>query len=221
MKALRACPHTRVLRALSHHYLYIPHRYASTAESLPRVAQPSFWHSIVPRFLREQDRTSDKIQAPKSKEWNPATFYIVIFLLIGSNAIQMIALRNDFLAFSRKADAKIGLLREVLERIQKGEEVDVKGLLGTGDKDQEREWEEVLREIEKEGPVIESKADKREARRARKAEENRIGSAEPETRANPDKAIEGQGQQKSGDNRTADTTDKAPKKPNRRPLAFY
>lgn len=54
----------------------------------------------------------------------------------------MIALRNDFLAFSRKTDAKIGLLREVLERIQKGEEVDVKGLLGTGDAQQESEWEE-------------------------------------------------------------------------------
>lgn len=54
----------------------------------------------------------------------------------------MIALRNDFLAFSRKTDAKIGLLREVLERVQKGEEVDVKGLLGTGNREQEKEWDE-------------------------------------------------------------------------------
>jgi len=142
MRALQVYPSTQVLRFLTNRYTYAPRRYASTAESLPRVAQLSFWHSIVPKFLRERDKASYKIQAPRSKEWNPATFYIVIFLLIGSNAIQMIALRNDFLAFSRKADAKIGLLREVLERIQKGEEVDVKGLLGTGDKDQEKEWEE-------------------------------------------------------------------------------
>jgi hypothetical protein len=53
----------------------------------------------------------------------------------------MIALRNNFAAFSRRADAKIGLLREVIERVQKGEEVDVEGLLGTGDKQQEKEWE--------------------------------------------------------------------------------
>ena len=63
-------------------------------------------------------------------------------MLIGSNAIQMIALRNDLANFSRKADAKIGLLKEVLDRIQNGEEVDVRGLLGTGSPVQEKEWEE-------------------------------------------------------------------------------
>lgn len=63
-------------------------------------------------------------------------------MLIGSNAIQIVALRNDFTRFSRKADAKIALLREVIERIQKGEDVDVEGLLGTGDQEQEKEWEE-------------------------------------------------------------------------------
>jgi len=57
-------------------------------------------------------------------------------------SIQMIALRNEFATFSRRADAKIGLLREIIERIQKGEEVDVEGLLGTGDKKREQEWEE-------------------------------------------------------------------------------
>jgi len=62
----------------------------------------------------------------------------------------MIALKNDFAAFSRRADAKIGLLKEIIERIQKGEEVDVEGLLGTGDARKEKEWEEVLREIEEE-----------------------------------------------------------------------
>jgi len=76
------------------------------------------------------------------REWNPATFFIVIFLLVGSNAIQMIVLRNDFITFSRKAEAKIGLLKEVIGRVQKGEDVDVEGLLGTGNEDQEREWEE-------------------------------------------------------------------------------
>jgi len=54
----------------------------------------------------------------------------------------MIALRNDFAAFSRRADAKIGLLREIIERIQKGEQVDVEGLLGTGNREREEEWEE-------------------------------------------------------------------------------
>jgi len=62
----------------------------------------------------------------------------------------MIALRNEFTAFSRRADAKIGLLKEIIGRIQNGEEVDVEGLLGTGDAQKEKEWEEVLQEIEQE-----------------------------------------------------------------------
>ncbi len=57
-------------------------------------------------------------------------------------SIQMIALRNEFSAFSRRADAKIALLKEIIERIQKGERVDVEGLLGTGDREREKEWEE-------------------------------------------------------------------------------
>lgn len=57
-------------------------------------------------------------------------------------SIQMIALRNEFIAYTRRADAKIGLLKEVIERVQKGEEVDVEGLLGTGDARREKEWEE-------------------------------------------------------------------------------
>jgi hypothetical protein len=34
------------------------------------------------------------------------------------------------------------VLREVLERVQRGEEVDVEGVLGTGDVGREREWAE-------------------------------------------------------------------------------
>lgn len=56
----------------------------------------------------------------------------------------MIALRNESTASTRRADAKIGLLKEVIEKIQNGEEVDVEGLLGTGDKQREEEWEEGL-----------------------------------------------------------------------------
>ena len=80
--------------------------------------------------------------AKATEEWNPATFFIIIFLLIGSQAIQMLALRHDITEFSRKADGKIRLLREVVEKIQKGEEVNVEGLLGTGIETKEREWEE-------------------------------------------------------------------------------
>jgi Family of unknown function (DUF5321) len=51
-------------------------------------------------------------------------------------------LKNEMKAESRKADAKIALLREVIQRVQKGEDFDVERLLGTGDPKQEQEWKE-------------------------------------------------------------------------------
>ncbi|KZF26063.1 hypothetical protein L228DRAFT_257559 [Xylona heveae TC161] len=139
--------------------------------SLPRIAQPSIWTSLIPSFLRrrrhDQPGTSTvgrhATAASQKKEWNPATFYIVIFLLIGSQAIQMIALRREYATITRRSEARIGLLREVIERVQKGEEVDVEGLLGTGDKVKEREWEEVLKEIEQEDALWRSRANKADA----------------------------------------------------------
>lgn len=54
----------------------------------------------------------------------------------------MIALKNDYAAYTRTTDAKIELLREVIEKIRRGEDVNVEKLLGTGDETKEREWEE-------------------------------------------------------------------------------
>ncbi|PLB42650.1 DUF5321 domain-containing protein [Aspergillus candidus] len=123
-------------------------RYGSS-DSLPKIAQPSLWTSLVPKFIRNRKSRSDS-SSPKSKEWNPASFYIIMFTLIGSQAIRMIALKNDYAAFTRSTDAKITLLREVIERVKNGEKVDVEKLLGTGNEAKEREWDEVLQEIEAE-----------------------------------------------------------------------
>ena len=114
-------------------------------------------------------------------------------MLIGSQSINMIALKNDYSIFSRKADAKIARLREVIEKIQRGEEVDVEKVLGTGDEAQEQEWKDgqsiftpstlasiaallryclaVLSHIEKEDRLWQSKIRRRERRAARKAEQ--------------------------------------------------
>lgn len=63
-------------------------------------------------------------------------------LLIGSQSINLIALQNGFAHFTQETDAKLERLREVVRRIQNGEDVDVQGMLGTGDAKQEKEWEE-------------------------------------------------------------------------------
>lgn len=60
----------------------------------------------------------------------------------------MIALKRDYATFMRRAEVRIGLLREVVEKLQRGEEVDVEKTLGTGDAEKELQWEEVLRELE-------------------------------------------------------------------------
>jgi hypothetical protein len=115
-----------------------PRQYATS----PGVTDGSFWRNLIPKPLRGSSPTSALKKKVRSKEWNPATFFIMIFLFIGSMSIQMIALRNEFATFTRRADAKIGLLKEIIERIKNGEEVDVEGLLGTGNPQREKEWEE-------------------------------------------------------------------------------
>lgn len=117
------------------------------ARAASTIAEPSFWKSLVPKPLRSQSSPhgAGLEKKPKAKKgWNPATFFIIIFLLIGSMSIQMIALRRDFATFMRQADVRIGLLREVVEKLQRGEEVDVERVLGTGDPEKEQEWEEGL-----------------------------------------------------------------------------
>ena len=54
----------------------------------------------------------------------------------------MAALRHEYTQFDRKAEVKIALLKEVIEKIQRGEEVDVERVLGTGDEVQEQEWKD-------------------------------------------------------------------------------
>jgi hypothetical protein len=102
--------------------------------SIPRIIQPSFWASLIPRPLKARS------EQPKRKEWNPATPYIILGLLVGSQAIQILWLKQERAHNLRKAEAKIGILKEVIERVQRGEDVNVEAALGTGDEVQEREW---------------------------------------------------------------------------------
>ncbi|KAL6796970.1 hypothetical protein J3E68DRAFT_320494 [Trichoderma sp. SZMC 28012] len=120
-------------------------RFSSTAPYT--VVEGSFWKSLIPKPMRKANR--NKLKAKAKKEWNPATYFIVMFLFIGSMSIQMIALRNQTERYMRQSALRIAQLREVVQRIQNGEDVDVEKLLGTGDAQKETEWEEVLQAIER------------------------------------------------------------------------
>ena len=149
---------------------YILRRYqhaASDGSRLPRIAQPSIWHSIIPRPLRGRSANADG----KKKPTNPATYFLWIYLLIGSQAIRIMGIQNDFTTFMRKADLKIEALRQVVEKLQRGEEVDVEKVLGTGDEIQEQEWEEALRELQEEDRLWQANARKRRQEQERLARE--------------------------------------------------
>ncbi|KAK3322570.1 hypothetical protein B0H66DRAFT_602008 [Apodospora peruviana] len=94
-------------------------------------------------------RSSGGGKAKPTKGWNPATYFIAMFLMIGSMSIQMIALRKDFATYARRTDVRIALLRETVEKLQRGEKVDVEKVLGAGDAEQEQQWQDVLKEIER------------------------------------------------------------------------
>lgn len=54
----------------------------------------------------------------------------------------MVSLQNNFDRFSTHTETKLALLRDVVKRVHNGEDVDVEGMMGTGDPAKEKEWEE-------------------------------------------------------------------------------
>ncbi|RGP69964.1 hypothetical protein FLONG3_7621 [Fusarium longipes] len=60
----------------------------------------------------------------------------------------------------RQSEARITSLREVVEKIQRGEEVDVEKALGTGDPGKEADWEEMLKAIERDEANRKAKREK-------------------------------------------------------------
>ncbi|KAF2225168.1 hypothetical protein BDZ85DRAFT_89495 [Elsinoe ampelina] len=126
----------------------------SSDSSIPRIASASLWSSIIPKPFRRTPKDDFRPgKVTKSRDWNPATFFIVISLLIGSNAIQLVSLKTHRLNYNQSTDAKLSLLREVIGRVKKGEDVNVEAMLGKGDPEREKEWEEVMRDLEKEEDV--------------------------------------------------------------------
>lgn len=112
----------------------------SSSTTPATVVDAGFWKSLVPKPLRKESRMA-RAQS-RSREWNPATYFIVMFLFVGSMSIQMIVLRKQTDQYLRQSAVRIGLLREVVEKIRNGEEVDVAKVLGTGDSQREADWEE-------------------------------------------------------------------------------
>ncbi|KAI9727616.1 MAG: hypothetical protein M1834_008056 [Cirrosporium novae-zelandiae] len=149
----------------------------SNVESFTETPEPSFWTLLIPKIFR-RSRKKSEAEIKRKKEWNPATFFIVMFLLIGSNAVNMMGLRREARLYNRKADKKLSLLNEVIGRIQNGEDVDVEGLLGKGDAAKEKEWEEVLKEIEEEDRLWSSWSKKKASEKAEEPANKAVSESE-------------------------------------------
>lgn len=154
-------------------------RLYSSHSSLPRIASASLWSSLIPKPFRRSNKDGSATTAQRSRDWNPATFFIVISLLIGSNAIQLVSLKTHQLNYNRDTDAKLSLLREVIDRVQRGEDVNVEAMLGKGDPEREKEWEEMMKDLEREEDVWA----KKQAKRNGKASSPRIFPSNEEAEA--------------------------------------
>ncbi|RMZ85137.1 hypothetical protein DV738_g33, partial [Chaetothyriales sp. CBS 135597] len=161
----------------------------------PRNAQftlshvPSIWHSIIPRRLREGiARRRKPAEREEKKQSNPASYFIWIFLFIGSQAVRILGLKNEHRAYMRRADLKLEQLREVVEKLHRGEEVDVEKVLGTGDEAQELEWEEAMQELaseERRWQQSREKAKEEQARQEKEQEDADPVNGHPQTAQPP------------------------------------
>ncbi|KAI5801164.1 hypothetical protein EDC01DRAFT_726610 [Geopyxis carbonaria] len=165
---------------------------------LPRILQPT---TYVPSWSGRWSRSGvSKPAAAAAKPWNPATFFIWIFMLIGSNSINLLTLKQEHAAYMRGANAHLDTLREVIEKLSRGEKVDVAAALGTGDERAELEWEAVVKELEKEDlewrEKLEAKKRGQEERRV-KAEREKVEKGE-RRRIAREKWRGGEGKQEEG-----------------------
>lgn len=137
----------------------------------PRILSPELWSVIIPQGIREGVR---KVVNDSGKKVNPATYFIWIYILIGSQAIRILQLKIEARDYMRRAELQINKLREVVRRLQNGEQVDVEGILGTGIPDEEEAWDQALQQIEDEDRIWQDKQrikrEKEERRLAEQAE---------------------------------------------------
>ncbi|KAK6361170.1 hypothetical protein TWF730_004914 [Orbilia blumenaviensis] len=137
------------------HTLYqeSPRRYLSVNSFIPRVISPTWWSQHLPQGLFKS--TVKSTTETVKRKWNPAWGYVILALFVGSQSLNIMALRQESQVFIRRSDARIDTLREIIENIQNGkwaadgEEVQRALRLGKPERD-DRQWDEVMKEIEEE-----------------------------------------------------------------------
>jgi hypothetical protein len=148
-------------------------------------------------------------------------------MLTGNASIHLIRIKREMRVYSRMADRKIEVLREVIRRVQNGEVFDVEKALGTGTVKKEREWDEgrlryarsgdgdrlanwnamaVIREIERDESIV-GRAERQRLRREGRKQDELEGNTEVEEARGKKKEAERIGQEEtSSENNTVQAT---------------
>ncbi|ODQ53453.1 hypothetical protein SAICODRAFT_7167 [Saitoella complicata NRRL Y-17804] len=151
-------------------------------------------HGVRSFFSFGEKRPSNALVKPsfwKRTKQHPSTPFIILWGIVGSQAIHLITIRNFHKDLTAKGNARISALRDVLERLKQGEEVDVKKELGAGVHHVEQEWTDILKNIEEEEREWQRKA---EEIRSRKASESTNSAVKQTTQAQPAETSRGKTQ---------------------------
>ncbi|EMR08487.1 hypothetical protein PNEG_03313 [Pneumocystis murina B123] len=81
------------------------------------------------------------------KSFNSNIIFIVLLIILGSQANNILSIKQEFNEFETQIDAKISHLRDLIDRIQRGENLDISKELGTGIEEKEKEWSKVIEQV--------------------------------------------------------------------------
>lgn len=72
------------------------------------------------------------------------TIQFILWASVGSAAIHLLNIKQEYKEKERRLSTKIAILRDVIKRVGQGEDVDIARELQVGRTEEEKEWEEVL-----------------------------------------------------------------------------
>lgn len=81
------------------------------------------------------------------------TIQFILWASFGSAAIHLLNIKQKYSDKERRLTTKIAVLKDIIRRVNEGEEVDVARELKTGKSEEEREWEEVMNSFREEAGI--------------------------------------------------------------------
>ncbi|KTW27626.1 hypothetical protein T552_02068 [Pneumocystis carinii B80] len=99
------------------------------------------------RFMTTHSTINKKETKLMKRFFSSNIIFIVLLIILGSQANNILFIKQEFNEFEAEIDAKISHLRDIIDRIQKGENLDISKELGTGVDEKEKEWFKVIEQV--------------------------------------------------------------------------